>query len=208
MTYNEIENFVNGIKNNGEFSTKCITRTNPTWRATTNNPYVIIRKEGRKVVERIERVVKMTYYNNDAMIGGNYTNQVTNQIAKVGNDPKEWATEAMRGTTWVKFPYLMVSDKNPNQFYMRLTMRLNCKAPKVLYFLDGKLVTDPKVIEDIKSWQKPHTMSVKQNEHGIESENEIKPLNIKVENVVYLAQSGKELNKEVLELFKIYAHLD
>lgn len=196
MELNEIKSFIGNIKNNGEFGSKILTATTPSWRATTNNPYVIIRKDGRKVIERIERVVKYTYYNGGAMIGGNYTNQVKTQIVKVDGDVKAWETESMRGTEWIQYPYIMQNIKNNEQKYLRITLRHNAPTPKVVYFLDGRMVTDKAIIEDIKSWLKPHYESTKQAEFGIADENQVRPLNPKIENILYLYHDGQEIGKK------------
>lgn len=202
MELSIIKDFVNNIKNNGEFSTKVVTATTPNW-TTVNNPYVVTIKDGRKIISRTERVVKVTYYNNGAMIGGNYVAQIGTQIEKVvGVGKKEWNAEPMKGTEWEMFPYLMKGIKNNEQKYIRITLRHNAPLPKVVFILDGELVTDQKIIADIQSYIKPHSSSVKQDEFGIEEENKVKPLNIKIENVLYISQSGKEIgNKEYINAY-------
>lgn len=153
------------------FGVCAITETDPTMRKT-NNPYV-------------GRVKKVTYYTNIA-VGRVYENGVNNRLEKEGLAP-DFETEKQKGRTWVDFPYFEVSDKDPNQHYLRLTLNKNTTT-RVIYMVDGREATNVEV-DEIKTFlSNSNKSSAKQSAMGLADEDQVKTFAVKTENVVSLWQ--------------------
>lgn len=163
--YNNISEFANAIVRNAAVS--LVTLTIPSMRKTAN-PYV-------------GRVQKRTEYSSVVM-GRDYEATCT----KRGDSEQfgEYKAEKPNGKTWVLFPFVLRSDKDPNQQYVRFALNANYTAHST-YYVDGRKATDAEV-EEIKSFIPPKKPCAKQAAYGVQ--NEVRVMDVKIENIVELAQ--------------------
>lgn len=168
---------VKNIKRN-TFGVCCTLETEPRMRKT-HNPYV-------------GRVTKVTQYINVAL-GRDYYAAIENAAERKGLDGT-MAHEKPSGMDWFDYPYFLVSDKNPNQYYLRLTLNKNT-AVKATYMVDGREATENEVAE-IKSFLYDNSYSAKQAAVGLADDDEqIRPFSVKIENIVELHQGGNVYNR-------------
>ena len=184
----KITNLVKNIANNGMFGDTIVVMTTPTWCGKTlENPYVIAHKDGKKIVIDRERVTKVTTYKN-ILLGGNYTNIVKHHLEKSGADATEWSTQKSYLNPYL-YPYLFTSKNDDKQYYLRATIRNKTTKIESIFFLDGKLATKEEV-EDIKQYLKPTYQKQKQLECGMAEEEQVFPLNIKLQSIMSITHNG------------------
>lgn len=161
----QIINLVTKVLPKGVFGVEVVTRTLPNYPKTRNgkiNPY-----HGR--------VIKATQYKNVA-IGYGYSQYVNAKLTRMFGKPTRthgegngnggyytdgineypiFKSQPMKGRKWIEGLYSLISYsiQDHDKKYLRLTMRPNT-TEKVLYFMDGILVTEQNVIHDIQSWEK------------------------------------------------------
>ena len=165
-----LSSVVKTIKRN-TFGVLCVLSTEPRMRKT-NNPY-------------LGRVTKITRYVNVA-VGRDYYVAVENAAERKGLDGK-MVHEKASGMSWCDYPYFLVGDKNPNQFYLRLTLNKNTKI-EATYKVDGRDAT-AKEVEEIKTFLYDKSYSQKQAAVGLTNEeDQVYPFSPKVENIVELSQ--------------------
>lgn len=61
-------------------------------------------------------------------------------------------TEKPFGKSWVVPNKILVSDKNPNQYYLRTSWDKSTKMQSSTLYLDGQEVTDTDILAEIKSF--------------------------------------------------------
>ena len=159
----EITNFILSLKK-GLFGNKVVTITEPR-----------MNKRGNPFIENGDKVQKITYYTNIGL-GISYENATNNKLARNGEEAN-FEAEKPKGMTWEHYPFILRSDKNPDQKYLRMQYYSNTKV-KSLYLVNGKLAT-PQQVETIKAF------SPKSN-----SDSLIKVVSVKLENVVKIKQSN------------------
>ena len=159
-----IIDFVLSLKK-GLFGNKVVTITEPRMNKR-NNPFIL----------NGDSVQKITYYTNVGL-GISYENATNNKLTKMGEDAN-FEAEKPKGMTWEHYPFILRSDKNPNQKYLRLQYYANTKV-KSLYMVNGKLAT-PQQVETIKAFLP------KSNN----SDTLIKVVSVKIENVAKIKQSN------------------
>lgn len=155
--------FILGLKK-GLFGNKVVTLTEPRMNKR-NNPFLA----------NGDVVTKITYYNNIGL-GISYENSTNNKLAKMGEEAN-FEAEKPKGMTWENYPFILRSDKNPQQKYLRLQFYANTSC-KSLFLVNGKLAT-PQQVETIKAFLP------KSN-----SDSLIKVVSVKLENIVKIKQAN------------------
>lgn len=179
----------------GTFGICMLTCTEPKMRKTNNKYYGDVKK--------------ITYTANVAL-GYDYVAYLVGKAKKQGisldiNEVRSQVSKP-KGKEWFKNPYILQSDKNAAQRYLRCYYNSNTK-PKSIYVYKGKIVTDKVMLEEIKSFIQ--TSSSKSTKFGSEVED-IVLRDYKLENVVLLKQGSKEYNlmehlfsaEQILEFIK------
>ena len=95
-----------------------------------------------------QEVRKITYYSNVGL-GISYENTINNKKERNGEE-RDFVSEKPFGMSWEHFPFILKSDKNPSQKYLRLQFYANTKV-KSVFLINGKLAT-PNELEIIKQF--------------------------------------------------------
>lgn len=148
------------------------------------------------------RVKKATYITNVAL-GYTYENVVNNRLDRKGLE-SNFESEKPKGKSWLEFPYLLVSDKDNTQQYLRTTMRKNSKIDNI-YLLDGKIVNNLDIINQIKQWLPKPSTSAKQETFGLTEEEQVIVRDFKVENIVSLMQGEKNYTNDIYNVARYFA---
>jgi len=156
----DITTFVLGLKK-GVFGNKVITMTEPK-----------LLKRGNPLIG--QDIKKITFYSNIGL-GISYENTINNRKERNGEE-RDFEAEKPFGMSWEHFPFILKSDKNPSQKYLRLQFYANTKV-KSVFLINGKLAT-PNELEIIKQF------TPKKNE------TEIKVVSVKLENVKKIKQAN------------------
>jgi hypothetical protein len=151
------------VKNNPFVNVTTITKVKMN---TTNNPFY------NRVTKEFIGVVQ---------IGYSYENSVNNRLEKIGLE-KDFVAESLPWGHWVEGLENKVIE-HKGKHYLRMYEVANQK-PKVRILLDGKEVTDSKILEQILGFVPQKQSSQKQAEHGLEAEKQTKPRNVAFENIV------------------------
>ena len=136
-----------------------------------------MRKTDNPYFGRVQKVTRLA----NVAIGYNYENVVNNRLAQEGKDQLHFTAQKPNGKSWVKGyeNLFLVADKDPNQEYLRTTMRKNTK-PTSLYLVDGKEAT-PSQEAEIKTFiQSPY----KPTNQGLDEGDEVIVRDYKVENII------------------------
>lgn len=168
--FNTISDFANKISK-GTFGIVLFTSTIPTMRKT-NNPY-------------FGRVIKLSYRTNVAL-GWGYEQTINGRLENNGLEG-DFIAEKPKGKTWVEYPFILASDKDSNINYLRTYTRRNTTT-KSVYVLDGNIVTDTAVIDDIKSFIPSKSTSKKQADFGLAEEDKVNLCDYTTDNILYIAQ--------------------
>jgi len=155
-------NFILSLKK-GLFGNKVVTITTPKMNKR-NNPFIL----------NGDNVQKITYYNNIGL-GISYENTMNNRKERNGEE-RNFEAEKPFGMSWEAFPFILKSDKDPSQKYLRMQFYANTTC-KSVYLINGHLAT-PSEVETIKKFIPK------------KSESEIKVLSVKLQNVVKIKQSN------------------
>lgn len=177
--FNSVSEFTKNVSR-GTFGIGLITLTVPKMRKT-NNPY-------------FNRVHKATYMQNVAL-GYDYENVVNNRLEKNGVDG-DFKAEKPKGKSWFEYPYILEADKDNSVKYLRCTMRKNTKS-KSVFILDGKIVTDEKVLTEIKAFIPAPSASKKQEENGLNDDEQVIVRDYKLDGVISLFQGEKVFNRMI-----------
>lgn len=156
----DITTFVLGLKR-GVFGNKVTTMTEPK-----------LLKRGNSLIG--QDVKKITFYSNIGL-GISYENTVNNRKERNGEE-RNFEAEKPSGMSWEVFPFILKSDKNPSQKYLRMQFYANTKV-KSVFLINGKLAT-PSEMEIIKRFTPK------------KSESEIKVVSIKLQNIIKIKQAN------------------
>lgn len=156
-------NFILSLKK-GLFGNKVVTLTEPKMNKR-NNPFLA----------NGDVVTKITYYNNIGL-GLSYENSTNNKLERMGEE-RNFEAEKPKGMVWDSYPFILRSEKNPTQKYLRMQFYANTSC-KSIYLVNGKLAT-PKQVETILAFLPKSSSS-----------SLIKVLSVKLENVVKIKQSN------------------
>lgn len=156
----EITNFILGLKK-GVFGNKVVTITTPK-----------LLKRGNPL--NGQDVRKVTFYTNIGL-GISYENTINNRKERNGED-RDFIAEKPSGMSWEHFPFILRSDKDPNQKYLRMQFYANTRVESA-YLINGKLATKSE-LEIIKQFTPKRT------------ETELKVLSIKLQNVAKIKQAN------------------
>lgn len=156
----EITNFILSLKK-GMMGNKVVTLTEPK-----------LLKRGNPLIG--QEVRKITYYTNVGL-GISYENTINNKRERNGEE-RDFVSEKPFGMSWEHFPFILKSDKNPSQKYLRLQFYANTKV-KSIYLINGKLAT-PNELEIIKKFTPKR------------AETEIKVVSVKLENIKKIKQAN------------------
>jgi hypothetical protein len=161
--------------NKGIFGVEVVTSTEPAMRKT-NNPF-------------IGRVRKVSTYRN-AILGVDYQNAVNGRLERKG-ETADYKSDAPKGKKWYN-AFFYVSDKDENVFYLKIGMRKNTTVESE-YYVDGRIATASEV-EEIKSFLTSHSSSVKKQENaGLNEEEQYRIVAPKLENVVCVRLGGRTI---------------
>ena len=130
--------------------------------------------------------------------GNSYANSVGNRASKGQGEKVSYESEGLRGFEWVNYPYTM-RNLNSGEIYIRFYMKAGA-VPKTMYFVDGEPASKEqiKIIEEFKV--KSSGFCYKQAEAGC-IENQVKPLNIKLANIIRLTMGGETyINTELVSI--------
>jgi hypothetical protein len=155
-----IIDFVLSLKK-GVFGNKVITMTEPK-----------LLKRGNPLIG--QDIKKITFYSNIGL-GISYENTINNRKERNGEE-RDFEAEKPFGMSWEHFPFILKSDKNPSQKYLRLQFYANTKV-KSVFLINGKLAT-PNELEVIKQFTPKKT------------ETEIKVVSVKLENIKKIKQAN------------------
>lgn len=156
----DITNFILSLKK-GMMGNKVVTLTEPK-----------LLKRGNPLIG--QEVRKITYYTNVGL-GISYENTINNKRERNGEE-RDFVSEKPFGMSWEAFPFILKSDKNPSQKYLRMQFykSTTCKS---IYLVNGKLATASE-IEIIKQFTPKR------------AETEIKVVSVKLENIKKIKQSN------------------
>lgn len=155
--------FITSLKK-GLFGNKVVTITEPK-----------MNKRGNPFITNGDRVQKITYYTNIGL-GISYENTMNNKREKDGEE-RDFEAQKPSGMSWEAFPFILKSDKDPSQKYLRMQFYANTSC-KSLYLVNGRIAT-PQQVETIEKFL-PKTSS----------NSFIKVLSIKLQNVVKIKQAN------------------
>lgn len=126
-----------------------------------------------------------------------YENAVANRASKEQGEKVGFVAEKAKGYEWECYPYILRAVKTDE-----LQVRFYCKdgaKSDVAYFVDGHIATDSE-ITIIKEFAQTSSWSVKQAEAGC-TENQVKPRNIRLKNIIKLAMDGEVyVNTELISV--------
>lgn len=145
---------------------------------------------GGKTCPFVGRVTKVTLIKNCRF--GSYENSVNNALEKKGEE-STYKASGRKGMTFVEgmYPYILVSDKDNTQYYLTMNYKSTDKTTfESVYFLDNTLVTDEETQREIEGWiyVAPKRENTKQAEAGLNSEEQVKVVTYKLQNIVHIGK--------------------
>lgn len=171
----ELNEFLNQL-NKGAFTS--VVMVNEPKMNKRNNPYY-------------GRVKCMTTYSN-CRLGCSYQNSVDASLGRL-NIESNFEAEKPYGMHFIN-PFILQSDKDSNQFYLRIQMYADTKTDKK-YYLDDTELTDTDILTEIKSFMPKPSVSIKQLEAGLEPDKQVIVRSIKLDNVLSIKQGDKIYTK-------------
>lgn len=157
----------------GAFST--VTIKNQPKMNKRNNPY-------------LDRVECMTVYHN-CQLGCSYQNSVDASLGRCGID-SEFIAEKPKGMHFTDDNGIILQSDTNDTLYVRIQMYSTTKVTKT-YYLDGVEVTDPQILEEIKSFIPQSKPSQKQENAGLSEDKQVIVRSIKLENVLSIKQGDR-----------------
>ena len=151
---------------------------------------VRMNKKGNTLADH--NVVKLV--NTEFNFGIIYENAVANRASKEQGEKVSFIAEKAKGYEWEIYPYLLRAVKTDE-----LQVRFYCKQgakTKTAYFVDGHIATAEE-IAIIKQFEVVSNWSAKQAEAGC-TENQVKPRNVRLKNIVRLTMDGETYVNESL----------
>ena len=110
-------------------------------------------------------------------IGASYENAVNNRLPK--EEKGEFEAEALPWGEWIR-PNYLIGHKGAT--YLRAYKYRNGMTDRT-YFLDGKKVTDEKIIANILENIRDNATSARQQSYGIAEEEQVKPFAVNIANI-------------------------
>lgn len=162
--------------NKGSFTT--VSLVNEPKMNKKNNPY-------------IGRVTCKTTYKN-CRLGCSYEKSIDASLGR-NNIEGKFETEKPFGMHFIN-DFILQSDKDENQYYLRVQMYADTKTDKI-YYLDGQELTDTDILAEIKSFMPKPSTSAKQANMGLTEEQQVIVRSIKLENITGIKQGEKIWNK-------------
>lgn len=139
-------------------------------------------------------VTKIT--NANYAFGNSYANSVGNRATKEQGEKVKYESEGLKGFEWIDYPYTMRNLKS-GETYVRFYLK-DGATPNTAYFVDGKPATKEQIDIINMFKEKSGGFCYKQAEAGC-TENQVKPLNIKLANIVRLTMDGETyVNSELV----------
>lgn len=184
FTLDEIGNFVADLARKTQKGLAAVSVTEPKMRKR-GNPYA-------------GRVKKVTFYRD--FLFASYANTVNGASAtKSGATgtyvPEKTFCHHIEGKL---HNVVMQSNTDPNQYYFNFVTKDSTTIRSTL-IIDGKVATAEQVAE-IEPFLTQSTLCKKQQEFGIVDEEQVKPLRIKLQNVVCLTDTPAEAKAVYAEL--------
>ena len=142
---------------------------------------ITIPKMSKKGNPYYGRVTKRTVIT-AARTGVSYSNCVDASLMR-NNIDDHITTEKSFGKSWVVPNKILVSDKNPNQYYLRTSWDKSTKMQSSTLYLDGQEVTDTDILAEIKSFMPKPSESKKQAVLGITGQEQISIKDYKFESI-------------------------
>lgn len=119
-----------------------------------------------------------------------YTNSVNNRIEKCTEEKGDFQAEAPKGKTWViPNKILMGKDEHLIRFF-----EMKNTKPASTFFIDKQVAT-PEQVAIIKNFLPSKTYSAKQVEAGIELDEQVIPMDLKLSNIKQIS-----INKTTYEI--------
>lgn len=144
-----------------------ITTSEPSWKSK-KNPFV-------------GRVTKVTLFPNVRFCS--YESMVDNRVKQIDKN-ETFKAQAPSWFEYVDYPIWGVKKSDPTQQYLRINYSADWESkPQSIYFLDGTLVTDAVVLQDIKDCIREYTAPKTQTEKGLTEESKVVALTYKVSNI-------------------------
>lgn len=161
----KLNDFINSLGNGRYFTLTTLTEPKMNKR---NNPYYgrVTKKSvitGVRTGVSYERCVDASLLRND----------IDNHIV----------TEKPFGKSWVTINKILVSDKYPNQFYLRTSWDKSTKVQSSVLYLDGQELTDTDILAEIKSFMPKPSESKKQTDLGLTGQEQISIKDYKFESI-------------------------
>lgn len=160
-----LNDFITSLPNGRYFTLTTLTEPKMNKR---NNPYY-------------GRVTKRTV-TTGIRTGVSYSNCVDASLMRNNIDDKI-EVEKPNGKSWLVVNKILVSDKDPNQFYFRTSWDKSTKVQSYTIYLDGQEITDTDILAEIKSFMPKPSESKKQKDLGLTGQEQIYIKNYKFENV-------------------------
>lgn len=160
-----LNDFITSLPNGRYFTLTTLTEPKMNKR---NNPYY-------------GRVTKRTV-TTGIRTGVSYSNCVDASLMRNNIDDKI-EVEKPNGKSWLVVNKILVSDKDPNQYYLRTSWDKSTKVQSSVLYLDGQEITDTDILAEIKSFMPKPSESKKQKDLGLTGQEQIYIKNYKFENV-------------------------
>lgn len=190
LNYPTIEQFVNDHKK-GTFGVCMVSITAPTLSGGKKCPY-------------LGRILKVTYTKN-AILGISYEGAIKGAEQRSGIEVGTFQASKLPWGEWTDYPYVIEHKETK---YLRLFQNKATKLSSHIY-LDGELIEKGSAkYDEILPYLPKKSVSVKQEEAGIDEEERVVPLTYKFDSVCYLAQSGRgyiknlgiEMDTDIIEM--------
>lgn len=186
FTFDEIGHFVDDLARKTQKGLAAVSVTEPKMRKR-GNPY-------------FGRVKKITFYRD--FLFASYANTVNGASAtKSGATgtyiPEKTFCHHIEGKL---HNVIMQSNTDPNQYYFNFVTKESTTILPTL-IIDGKVATAEQVAE-IKPFLTQSTLCQKQKDFGIADDQQVKPLRIKLQNVICLTATPSEAQEVYAELTK------
>ena len=112
--------------------------------------------------------------------GYDYENAVNNRLEREGKE-RTFSADNLPWGAWVEGMRNKVLT-HKGMMYLR-TYCVRNRKPKTYYLVDGVLATAEQMLE-IKQWLKPTSVSIKQENAGLDEEYQVKPRDYKFESII------------------------
>lgn len=173
----KLNDFIESMGNGRYFTLTTITEPKMNKR---NNPYY-------------GRVTKKTVITG-VRTGVSYSNCVDASLVRNDID-NHIVTEKPNGKSWITLNKILVSDKDPNQFYLRTSWDKSTKVQSSILYLDGQEITNTDILAEIKSFMPKPSESKKQADLGLTGSEQISIKDYKFESIVEIQQGDKKFSK-------------